>query len=142
MHQIFGSKENIDYTDREGAYLIPVHGNLIGIIKTEKGYFLIGGGLEPGEDHLSCIHRECLEETGYLPVIERKICSAETYMDHPIIGKFHPIQTYYIGSLLQFISYPSEENHTFCWMEYDQLRGTLFSEMQNWALEQISTLCL
>lgn len=106
MHKVFGTKENGEYTDREGAYLIPVKNNQIGIVKTSKGYFFLGGGVENGEKHIDCIERECIEEAGYMALVKDKICSAETYCVHPTIGYFHPIQTYYartsftgIGSL-------------------------------------------
>ena len=34
MHKIFGTKENVKYVDREGAYLIPVHNKLVGVVQT------------------------------------------------------------------------------------------------------------
>ena len=46
MHKVFGVKEKAEYVDREGAYLIPVDNNKIGVIKTDKGYFLLGGGFD------------------------------------------------------------------------------------------------
>lgn len=39
MHKVFGTKENVEYKDREGAYLIPVRGNQVGSIQTPKGFF-------------------------------------------------------------------------------------------------------
>ena len=39
MHKIFGAKENASYLDREGAYIIPIKDNKIGVVKTPKGYF-------------------------------------------------------------------------------------------------------
>jgi 8-oxo-dGTP diphosphatase len=138
MHRIFGIKENTKYSDREGAYLIPFRNNQIGVISTPKGYFFIGGGLENGENHSDCIKRECLEETGRLSYIEDKLCSAETYTIHPTIGYFHPIQTYYFGQLLDKVSIPTEKDHILCWVEYEELKGNMFVEMQNWALEQLS----
>lgn len=30
----------------------------------QKGYFLLGGGIENNEKHYDCIVRECLEEAG------------------------------------------------------------------------------
>ena len=139
MHRIFGIKENVEYVDREGAYLIPCRKNKIGVIQTPKGYFFLGGGLENGESHLECIERECLEESGCYPCVEDRLCSAETYINHPRIGHFHPIQTYYIGTLGDVESKPTEFDHVLCWIEYNQLRGKMFVEMQNWALEQLST---
>ena len=138
MHRVFGTRENTEYLDREGVYLIPCHNNQVGVVQTPKGYFFLGGGLENGESHLDCIKRECIEEVGFVPYIEGRLCSAETYMEHPTIGHFHPIQTYYVGKLLDRESVPTETDHMLCWIEYDQLRGKMFLEMQNWALEQLS----
>lgn len=41
MHKVFGFKENAEYIGREGAYLVPVNSNKIGVIKTPKGYFFL-----------------------------------------------------------------------------------------------------
>ena len=137
MHKIFGTKENAEYFDREGVYLIPWQDNHIGVVRTPKGYFLLGGGLEEGESHLVCLERECLEEAGCLPCIEGKLCSAEAYVRHSTIGFFHPVQTYYYGKLLDREAVPTETDHVLCWMEYGDIKGKLFSDMQNWALEQL-----
>lgn len=137
IHKIFGKKENNSYIDREGAYLIPVKDDKIGVVKTPKGYFLLGGGLEKGESHTDCIKRECLEESGFRVFVKDKICSAKTYTKHQTIGYFHPIQTYYFGELLEKVSAPTETDHVFCWVKYEQLKGNLYAKMQNWALEQL-----
>ena len=138
MHRVFGTKENTEYLDREGAYFIPYQNNQIGIIQTPKGYFFLGGGLENEESHWDCLKRECLEETGYSLCVEGRLCSAEAYIEHPTIGYFHPIQTYYFGKLLDKESIPTEIDHILCWIEYDQLKGKMYLEMQNWALENLS----
>lgn len=135
-HKIFGVKENVKYLDRVGAYLILFQNNKVGVVKTPKGYFLLGGGLEKGEHDTDCIERECLEEIGFSVYVEDKICSAETYMKHPAIGYFHPIQTYYFGELLEKVSAFTETNHILCFIEYEQIKENMFLEMQNWALEQ------
>ena len=59
MHKVFGTKENVPYADRPGAYLIPIRNGHVGVVQTPKGYFLLGGGLEGNESHVSCIQREC-----------------------------------------------------------------------------------
>lgn len=136
MHKIFGIKENAEYIDREGAYLIPIRNNKIGVVKTPKGYFLLGGGLENGENYIDCIKRECIEEAGYIVSVKEAICSAETYCVHPTKGYFHQIQIYCIGELISKITTPIEKDHELLWIEYDQIKGKMYSEMQNWALEQ------
>ena len=138
MHRIFGTKENAEYWDRKGAYLIPEREGKIGVAKTPRGFFLLGGGIEHGEDHLACIERECLEEVGYSVAVKGELCSAETYMKSSRFGYFHPIQSYYYGELLEKVTEPMEVNHELYWASYEELRGKLFLEMQNWALEQFA----
>lgn len=136
IHKVFGTKENATYQDREGVYIIPIKDGKIGVIKTPKGFFLLGGGIDRGENHEQALTRECLEEAGYTVNIKQKLCSAEAYTKHPTVGYFHPIQTYYIGELTEKVQEPIESDHEFIWVEYDQIKGKMFSEMQNWAIEQ------
>ena len=138
MHRIFGIKEDVEYIDREGVYFIPCRNNQVGVVHTPKGYFLLGGGLELKENYIECLERECLEEVGCFPRVEGKLCSSESYMMHPTIGYFHPIQTYYYGTLCEKKIVPEEAGHILCWIEYDKIKGKLFVEMQNWALEQLA----
>ena len=108
----------------------------MGVVKTAKGYFLIGGGIDNGESHEECIKRECLEEIGYTASVRNKVCSAEMFCEHPTIGYFHPIQTYYIGELLEKVSEPVEKDHEFVWVKYTELLDNMYLEMQSWALGQ------
>ena len=77
-----------------------------------------------------------------MPFIKGKVCSAEMYGKHPTIGYFHPIQTYYYGELLERVSIPTEKDHLIYWVDYEQLKGKIFVEMQNWALEQSIKQCI
>lgn len=135
MHKIFGKKEDASYVDREGAYIIPIKGNKIGVVKTPKGYFLLGGGINEGESQEQAIKRECLEEAGYTVNIMKKLCSAEAYTRHPSIGFFHPIQAYYIGELLEKVQEPIESDHELIWAEYEVLKGKMFAQIQSWAVD-------
>lgn len=135
MHKVFGLKKAIEYTDRKGAYLIPVKGDKVAVIKTAKGYFLLGGGIRNGETDEECIFRECMEEAGCEAVIGKFICSAESYAEHSEIGYFHPIQNYYLGELSNQTAEPQEKDHSLEWVAYKELKGKLFAEMQSWALD-------
>lgn len=135
MHRVFGIKEDEPYVDRKGAYLIAIQGNKVAVVRTEKGYFLLGGRIEQGECDEDCIIRECLEETGYSVTINEFLCSAETYTKHPNIGFFHPIQNYYYGEIMEQIQNPKETDHFFEWVDYNVVKDNMFVEMQNWALK-------
>jgi len=136
MHKIFGTKEDKEYKDRIGAYIIPVKGNEVGVVETPKGYFLLGGGLDADETDFHCIKRECLEESGYEVEIGGKVGSAETYMLHPTIGYFHPIQTYYVGKLLDKVKEPVEPDHVVKSVKFEDVENKMYLEMQRWAIEQ------
>lgn len=137
MHKIFGIKENVEYSTRIGAYIIPIKKNKIAVIKTPKGYFLIGGGKENDETDEQCIKRECLEETGFDITVSRKICSAETFTQHEKIGYFHPVQTYYIGIINEQTQIPKETDHSLEWIDFKEIQNQMHAEMQNWAIEQV-----
>lgn len=136
MHKVFGVREKVNYIDRVGVYLVPAKEGKIGVVRTPKGYFLLGGGLNCGESHEECIKRECLEEIGCTVSVGNKICSAEMYCEHPTIGYFHPVQTYYVGEVLDQVSLPMEDDHEFVWMDYNELVDSMYLEMQSWALAQ------
>lgn len=136
MHKIFGIKENVQYLDRKGAYLIPINGEQVGVIQTPKGYFFLGGGLDENETDEVCIARECMEEAGYEVLVQKQICSAEMYEKHPTMGYFHPIQTYYSGELIEQKQKPIENDHFLVWINYSELKGKMYLKIQNWALDQ------
>jgi 8-oxo-dGTP diphosphatase len=136
MHKIFGIQEDEVYLDRKGAYIIPIKGEEVGVVETPKGFFLLGGGHDIDETDTECIIRECMEEVGYQVQIKERVCSAETYCKHPTIGFFHPIQVYYAGALVEQIKEPIESDHVLSWVKYENIRGKMFMEMQDWALEQ------
>ena len=135
MHKIFGEKFDGAYYTRAGAYIVPIKDGKVAVVKTPKGYFFIGGGYEGDETDAECIVRECMEETGYLAEISELICSAETYTFHNKVGLFHPVQVYYSGQLIKKIAEPREKDHNLEWCSLEQIKGKMFSGMQNWALE-------
>ena len=136
MHRIFGTKENEHYLDRKGAYLIPIRDGKVAVVRTPKGCFLLGGGIDDGETDTQCIRRECMEETGYAVEVGARVCSAEKYGCHPTLGWFHPIQTYYLGSLLRQERTPAEDDHRLEWVPCEEVRERMFSDMQAWAITQ------
>ena len=78
MDKTFGTKDpQLNYFDRAGAYLIDIKEGKLACVRTPKGYFLLGGGIEAGESHLDCIYRECLEEAG-LAVTVTAPCAQQT----------------------------------------------------------------
>ena len=137
MNKVFGERiAGTAYLDRKGAYLIPVENGRLAVVKTEKGYFLLGGGIDENETDEECILRECLEEIGYEAEVGEYIGSAESYIQHPEIGYFHPIQNYYSGKLLRKVSDKIEADHKLEWVAVEDIVDHLFVEQQNWIVKE------
>ena len=137
MNKVFGERiSGAEYLDRKGAYLIPVEDGKLAVVKTEKGYFLLGGGIDENETDEECILRECLEEIGYEAEVGEYIGSAESYLTHPEIGYFHPIQNYYSGKLLRKVSDEIEADHKLEWVAIKEIIDHLFVEQQNWIVKE------
>ena len=135
-HFKVGEKEDADYYHRPGAYIIPLNGYKVGLIKSKSGYCFIGGGRENGENDHNCLRREIIEETGYSVIINKYFGSAEQYKDdQPDIGYFHPVQNYYMGELIEKVCEPIEPDHELVWVKPGEAIGKMWIEMQKRALK-------
>src|ERR1700757_2330859 len=77
----FGTRiDNIFYVERPGVYAIMRNGGHIAVVRTNKGYFLPGGGVDSGEGFESALKREIVEEIGYDSEIGEKIGTAAQYI--------------------------------------------------------------
>lgn len=132
----FGEKvEGKAYYNREGAYLICLRDGKVGVVKTPKGYFLLGGGLDAGEEHVSCIEREVLEEAGYQCHVKSYVTSAEEYWVHEELGYFHPIQHYYYGELTEQLQESIEEDHDLEWISTEKIEERMKVKAQGFAIK-------
>lgn len=137
MNRTFGEKiPGAHYFDRAGAYLIDIKGDKVLTVKTPKGYFLLGGGIEEGENSEECLIRECLEESGFSIKIDKYLFAADTYCIHERRGYFHPIQYYFSGSLIEKVQEPVETDHSLEWILADELEEKMYVKQQVWAVEQ------
>lgn len=68
VEKSFGEKiQNINYIDRVGAYgLILNEENKVAVVKTKKGYFLLGGRVENEETHEACIKRNAQKKLEWM----------------------------------------------------------------------------
>ena len=58
--KLLAQRPQLNYFDRAGAYLIDIKEGKLACVRTPKGYFLLGGGIEAGESRLLHLW-ECLE---------------------------------------------------------------------------------
>ena len=98
--KVFGEPQpGLAYRDRLGAYGIAFDGRgRAAVVYCErKGFFLLGGGMEPGESEADCVRREALEETGRAVTVREKACVGEEYTTDLSGRPYHPTGHVYLA---------------------------------------------
>jgi 8-oxo-dGTP diphosphatase len=135
----FGERiQGVSYIDRPGAYAIIRDGsNAIALVRTQQGYLLPGGGVEPDEDIKVALQREIMEELGYQSTIEEKVCSAVQYLySESDRAYFKKIGHFFKVSLAEKVSEPIETDHELVWCSPEESLQMLAQEFQVWAIRQ------
>lgn len=145
IEKTFGyQKPGVVYKERVGAYgvgfdkdgKIPVA--MTHLYNGEKGYFLLGGGIEGNETHSECIKRECLEEAGLSVIPKEFICKGDYYhFIEQTRTDFHGIGYFYYMELNEVVASATEPDHFLVWLTIDEIRDKLFLPHQIWAVEEI-----
>jgi 8-oxo-dGTP diphosphatase len=108
------------YVTRPGVYaILSGKRGLLLTHQTEPSpeYQLPGGGIDPGESPLRALHREVVEETGWLIASPRRIGAFRrfTYMPEYEIWA-EKVCTIYTAKPVRPLSDPIEPHHTACWL--------------------------
>lgn len=138
MHKSYGEKKpDQTYIVRPGVYGITFDAlNRIALVKVPYGYHLPGGGIDPGEDHETCLKREFLEETGYDVSVESLI---EISTQYTFSGKhenyYALIGHFYVATMLDNRTTPQEPDHELVWLSVDEAVRLLSLEYQATAVK-------
>lgn len=137
----FGKKEmNQAYQTRRGAYVVvpQINKEKIILVQAPNGaYFLPGGEIEVGENHLEAIQREMLEELGFEVDVTTYFGEAveyfhsrhrQTYFYHP--GYFYEVATW------KKIAEPTEKTNQLAWVTPAEALKLLKRGSHQWAVEQ------
>ena len=114
IEKTFGSrKANVVYEERTGAYGIGFNAEgkvpvaMTQLYNGQKGCFLLGGGLDGGENHTDCIIRESLEEAGLSVTPKDFVCKGDFYrMNEQTETNFHGIGYFYYVLINEVIAEP------------------------------------
>lgn len=139
----FGNKlDGIDYTDRRGAYaVIENDDRQIAVIETSNGYFLPGGGIDPGETDADALKRELIEETGYQVSLLAEIGAALEYIKAAREEKYYQIRSkFYKVQLDSKIGAGVENDHRFVWLAQEEALKLLTRQSQVWAVQKMTTV--
>jgi 8-oxo-dGTP diphosphatase len=138
---VFGNKlEGINYIDRPGAYaVIKNNENQIAVIATRRGYFLPGGGIDPGETEMDALHRELMEETGYQISVIAGIGSAVEYIKASGEDQYYRIRSrFHLAHLESQTGEGMEQDHRLVWLSQDEAIRLLTRQSQAWAVQLAS----
>lgn len=135
----FGKKiSGKDYILRPGVHgLIRRADDLVAVVFTPDGYFLLGGGLQRGESLRGALQREAREECGCTLRIGRRIGVADEFVfAEKERTHFQKRFTFLAASIVtQDASVATETDHLLRWMSIDEAIRSLAHESHQWAVQ-------
>ncbi|MDR7124240.1 NUDIX hydrolase [Pseudotabrizicola sp. 4114] len=112
------------YHTRPGVYAVLLDGrNVLTTCQAEPvpEFQLPGGGIDPGEQPMTALHREVFEETGWKIAVTRKLGAYRRFTYMPDYDKWaEKICTIYLARPVLRLGPPSEPGHTAVWMSAGQ----------------------
>ena len=125
----------ITYRERPGAYALILNSRgELAVVQTSMGFFLPGGGLDPGESAVAGLTRELREEIGYDLLTAAPAGEAtqyhwsEFYQEH-----FKKIGTFFRATARPAAGGTFQAGHTLAWWPVPRARLELSQEFQRWA---------
>lgn len=137
----FGEKiDNVDYKNRYGVYAVIPDENKENIILVQApngAWFLPGGEIEEGENHLTALERELIEELGFTAQIGTYYGQADEYFysSHRDTHYYNPAYIYEVTSYTQ-AGQPLEDFNNLAWFPIAEAKDKLKRGSHKWGIEQ------
>ena len=131
---IFGERDQkAEYVPRPSAYaLLPNSAGLLAVVKTDRGHYLPGGGLEAGESADDAVRRECMEECGIEVRNLRPLGAAVQFLFAPGEGWFRLEGDFFIADSVE----PgSGSANGLRWIEPSAAAELMSRAFERWAIE-------
>lgn len=138
MMKRFGTppKAGQRYKRRPGAYVVLLRGDDVLLTQEDRSAFdlppeiqLPGGGIDAGESPIPALHREVMEETGWVMSQPRRLGVFRRFIYMPDYDMWaDKICTIYAARPVHRLGPPLEEGHTAVWMP----RDVAADQLANW----------
>lgn len=141
QHPTFGQREEgVHYTNRYGVYAVipnPDKTQIILVQAPNGAWFLPGGEIEAGEDHLQALARELVEELGFEAQVGRYYGQADEYFysSHRDTHYYNPAYLYEVTSY-RSIGAPLEDFNHLQWFPIDEALTALKRGSHRWGVEE------
>jgi len=135
---VFGVREpGQAYTRRPSAYAIVRDGGVaIAVVRTPRGHFLPGGGIDDGESAAQAATREAREEAGLVLGDARAIGDAEEFMrSDEEQAWFRKVCTFFVADVVGRTA-ATEHDHALVWLEPASALAVLTPETHRWAVQR------
>jgi 8-oxo-dGTP diphosphatase len=131
---IFGEKfPGRRYVERRAAYAVIWNDDgRVATVRTYRGHFLPGGGIEDGESDEVGLIREVREECARALAIDARIGEAIQYFGASR-GYFEGQHVFFAGRFASEASGPAE--HELIWLDAANARAQLFHASHVWAID-------
>lgn len=140
-HLIFGEQiPGKEYRGRRAAYALIFEQGQVGTVRTQRGHFLPGGGLEGNESPEEAVRRELLEETGYVLTHLRFVGEAVLYEVSDRAGALRSLGYFFLAEVGERLHSGQEADHELVWLEPARAVELLLMEHQVWAVRTVCQL--
>lgn len=133
---VFGTRiEGCAYVRRPSAYaLVQNSGGEWALVRTPRGCFLPGGGIEPHETPQETVERESREECGFVLHSGRVIAQAIQFVYSSQENEyFEKICDFVEAELIDMVA-PVEDDHELIWLDLGEAVKSLSHESHRWAI--------
>ncbi len=137
----FGKKiDGVDYKARYGVYaVIPnLDKTQIILVQAPNGaWFLPGGEIEAGENHMTALERELIEELGFTAEIGKYFGQADEYFysSHRDTHYYNPAYIYEVTGFKQ-VDKPLEDFNNLSWFDISEAIEKLKRGSHKWGITE------
>lgn len=135
---VFGERvSGVAYVRRPSAYaIIRNAAGEVAVVRTPKGAFLPGGGIEAGETPEEAVVREVLEECGFAIRLLSRLPDAVQFVHAPAEARhFEKCSAFFEAVVAGSQTSAVESGHEVLWLAQDAARRLLSHESHSWAVQ-------